>query len=99
MIIKTQYGVHDLQPRRGEYTQGGLGIHLYEKGEPFCALTVWLEPLADPTEAFVDTNNFPEAEEFIRIHKLGTFTGTTAYSGFCEYPLYRFDLSKIVVKL
>lgn len=28
MIIKTQYGVHDLQPRRGEYTQGGLGIHL-----------------------------------------------------------------------
>lgn len=47
----------------------------------------------------MDTNNFPEAEEFIRIHELGTFTGTTAYSGFCEYPLYRFDLSKIIVKL
>ena len=39
---------------------------------------------------YVDTNNMPSAEKFIRENNLGEFTGEVEYSGFCEYPLYKF---------
>ena len=48
----------------------------------------------NPDEAYVDTNNIPEAPGFIIENKLGEPTGDYAASGFCMYPLYRFNLDK-----
>ena len=40
--------------------------------------------------AYVDTNNMPNAEQFIEENKLGEFVGKYKMSGFCCYPLYKF---------
>ena len=40
--------------------------------------------------AYVDTNNMPNAEDFINENKLGEFAGEYKNSGFCWYPLYKF---------
>lgn len=45
--------------------------------------------------AFVDTNNFPEAEGLIYQLGIGRDTGISVLSGYCFYPLYRFDIQKI----
>jgi len=46
--------------------------------------------------AFVDVNNLPEAEDFIKEYGLGKFTGSYGASGFVDdYPLYEFDLERI----
>lgn len=69
-----------------------------EKGEPFANLTVNIKDSmiwADETTAFVDTNNCPWAEEFIAENKLGKYMGIRGASGFCTYPLYKFNLKKL----
>ena len=71
-----------------------LVVHGGEE-EPYEVLTVNLGPLFDPTLGFVDTNNFPEAEQFIKEYKLGEPTGITRVSGFCVYPLYKFDMEEV----
>ena len=43
----------------------------------------------------VDINTCPWAEEFIKTNKLGIPCGVTITSGYCEYPLYIFDLDKL----
>ena len=45
--------------------------------------------------AYLDTNNIPEVEEFVTKNKLEEFTGMRKQSGYCTYPLYRFDMAKI----
>jgi len=42
--------------------------------------------------AYVDTNNCPWAEDFLKENGIAEPTGQTGISGFCEYPLYKFDL-------
>lgn len=37
----------------------------------------------------------PEMEKFIKDNDLGEFTGLTLRSGFCEYPLYVFNVDKL----
>lgn len=65
-------------------------------GEPFATLTVNLEnSKLTKGYAFVDTNNCPWAEEFIKENNLGEFTGATRQQGYCVYPLYRFNTDKI----
>lgn len=49
----------------------------------------------DKSLAFIDTNNVPWAEEYIQKHHLGEKTGYYGMSGYCTYPEYRFDLSKL----
>lgn len=67
-----------------------------EDGEDFGDLTVNLVREHCPEGcAFVDTNNCPWAEEFINKNHLGEFLGTYGYSGYCSYPLYKFDMKKI----
>lgn len=62
-------------------------------GEPFAVLTVNLcDGMANEEYAYVDTNNCPWAEEFIKENNLGTPTGLMGYSGYCSYPLYLFSL-------
>lgn len=46
-------------------------------------------------EAYVDTNNMPNAELFIKEYKLGKPTGELKQSGFCFYPKYKFDMEQV----
>ena len=53
------------------------------------------DTMASKDTAFVDTNNCAWAEEFIKENNLGEPTGYIGRSGFCSYPLYRFNLDKM----
>jgi len=44
------------------------------------------------TLAFVDTNNCPWAEEFLKDNNIAEDTRISMPSGFCNYPLYKFNL-------
>lgn len=76
---------------------GSLAIMLETiGGEPFTTLTVNLsDGVAENEYQYLDTNNNPWAEKFIKDNGLGTPTGIMGYSGFCEYPLYRFNLEAL----
>ena len=39
--------------------------------------------------------DMPDIEKFITDNDLGEFTGFTQRSGFCEYPLYLFNVDKL----
>lgn len=43
--------------------------------------------------AFIDTNNCSWAEDMLKKQKFAKKTRNRACSGFCDYPLYKFDLS------
>ena len=58
--------------------------------EPYGRLTVNFDEKLPANHAYVDTNNMPNAEDFINENKLGEFTGKYKISGFCCYPLYKF---------
>ena len=66
---------------------------------PFATLTVNLcQPsYQNDTDAFVDTNNNPFAEEFIEKNKIGMSLDLVGSSGYCLYPLYRFNLEALTV--
>lgn len=63
--------------------------------ENFATMTTNLVSLGDPEAAYVDTNNCPWAEEFITRTGIGIPSGLTRKSGFCEYPLYYFNVDTI----
>ena len=68
---------------------GTLALMLTHRNGDIDVLTVNLgNPFQSETRAFLDTNNYPDAESFILENGLGTATGITARSGFCLYPLY-----------
>lgn len=77
---------------------GALAVKLYSRTVgPYATLTVNL-PESDDLEyghAFVDVNNCPWAKEFIKKYELGYFANKYASSGWCTYPLYKFDVSKL----
>ena len=92
-----KYGDFELVVNEYAY-DNSLYIGLVKDNEPYTDLTVCLGEnsyIYGLNQAYVDTNNFPEAEEFIKKHKLGKHTGLFGFSGFCKYPLYEFDLEKI----
>lgn len=97
--VKTFYGEYNVVLTGAHYTHGNrLAIQLVDPEEgPFATLTVNLpdNSVSVIGATFVDTNNCPWAIEFIRENELGTFTGNFGFSGYCAYPEYLFDLSKI----
>ena len=72
-----------------------LAICLLEEGFPFATITVNLDEKLAPDFAFVDVNNCPWAEDFIKDNKLGHCAGVWKGSGYCKYPLYKFNLKEI----
>ena len=101
MFELTSYGnTYNVILHKETYQNGGLALRLDYFDEdmqgwlPYVNLTVNLGRL-NHGYAYVDINNFPEAEEFIEKNHLGVPTGKICCSGFCFYPLYQFDLSKI----
>ena len=93
---------------RRHYTyDNSLAIELVDSKDEqsFAILTVNLSdaleevmegiPLPHNVQA-VDVNNCPWAEDFIKDNNLGKPLGVYITSGFCTYPLYIFDLDKLV---
>ena len=74
-----------------------MHIDLIEQGnrEPYSNLTVNLGRKVPAYCAYIDTNNLPEAIQFIEEHNLGEFTNIVGLSGFCEYPLYMFHPDRL----
>lgn len=98
--VNTEFGHYDVILTEEEYTRGGLAIEMItvENGvpeEPFTRLTVCLLPLDTKDKAaFVDTNNNPWAKKFLKENGLATDTGKSMSSGYCTYPLYKFNTEK-----
>lgn len=65
----------------GMESYGDLTVNLVDKAPDYCA--------------YVDMNNMPELEKFIEDNELGEFTGLMQRRGFCEYPLYLFNVDKL----
>lgn len=65
-----------------------------EYPEPYGNITVNLGTVPDYC-GYVDTNNMPEMENFIMENDLGDYCGISKQSGFCEYPLYVFNVDKL----
>ena len=63
--------------------------------EPFGDVTVNIAAPAPDYCGYLDTNNLSNVENFIRENDLGEFTGLTGRSGYCEYPLYLFNVDKL----
>lgn len=79
--------------RKGEYNiGGGLAIEMItDEGEDFATLTVNLGFGAKEGCAFIDTNNCGWALDFLLENGIASDTGITQSSGFCIYPLYKFN--------
>lgn len=98
MIVKTSDNIYEVEVFRTSYANNdSLAVFLETTdGEPFCRLTVNLpDSIASEDYQYVDTNNIPWALDFIESNDLGVNTGIVGYSGFCEYPLVKFNLDKI----
>ena len=93
------YGeTYNLEAKTANYSNNdSLEVMLEtDEGEPFTILTVNLcDGVANKEYQYVDTNNNPWAEEFIKKNNLGWPTGIIGFSGFCQYPLYRFNLEAL----
>lgn len=97
-MLINQYGhTYDVTIRKTKYQyNGNLAIVLWCKdGEPYGNLTTNLDEKLPPDMAYVDTNNMPDAERFIKENDLGEDTGIIAKSGYCSYPLYKFNIDKM----
>lgn len=77
------------------FNNNNLALIMHGEEEPYAVMTVNLGVLFDKTMAFIDTNNFPEAIKIIEEYKLGEPTDITRVSGFCVYPLYKFNLEEV----
>lgn len=74
-----------------------IGLMCNEDGyeEPFGDVTVNLSVAAPNYCGYLNVNDMPDIEKFITDNDLGEFTGFTQRSGFCEYPLYLFNVDKL----
>ena len=74
-----------------------IGLITNEDGypEPFADVTVNIDAPAPNYCGYLDTNNLSNVERFVCENDLGEFTGLTGRSGFCEYPLYLFNVDKL----
>lgn len=98
MKYKTEWGeTYEVEVLRSRYMNNeSLAVVLIcDTGEPFTTLSVNLNEDLKPNQAYLDTNNNPTAEAFIKENGLGKPTGSYGYSGYCSYPLYEFNIDKI----
>lgn len=95
-----RFGKEEIALNMSTYAMNGnmyIGLDSMDCGfpEPFADLTVNLcEPLL-PYQAYVDTNNLPEAELLIKSIGIGEPTGEMRTSGLSTYPLYKFNKEKL----
>ena len=92
-------------PHIDKYTNNdtlAIVLMLQNNYEKFCNLTVNLPQYTQVLKSFgfeyqfVDTNGFPNAIKFIVDNKLGELTHMRGYSGYCEYPVVKFNLKEFI---
>lgn len=101
LIYHSKYGGDSkIQLEIQQYANNGrLAISMTtnedEFPEPYGSLTVNIDAAAPDYCAYLDINNLSNAEKFVTENGLGEFTGITARSGYCEFPLYMFNVNKL----
>ena len=98
MEVKTQFATYkDCWLQTDHYlADSSLVIDIVNPDDHIARITTCLDRLTvHEDEAYVDTNNCPWAEGFIHRYRLGEDTQICAQSGFCTYPLYKFDMDRI----
>lgn len=96
-------GVPDCYLIKEEYRYGrSLALLVFSLSEgPMARITTNITGSRYPkarlgrNEAFLDTNNCPEALELVERLGIGRFTGIMGQSGYCIYPLYEFDMTEL----
>ena len=96
-VVKTEFGDYKVKVVKDKYMNNdALALLLLEEdGEEFAVLTVNIDGVAHDNLSYVDTNNSKWAIEFIEENKLGEDTGEIGFSGYCVYPLFKFNEDKI----
>lgn len=81
----------------GKYRGGNIAIQIMSESEgPYATITVNLDtPPTGEGEAFVDVNNCPWSVDLIEQLKIGKYAGKVRQSGFCYYPLFKFDMAAL----
>ena len=100
MEYQAPWGTETVQLEINSYmNNNGLYIGMLSKEEdgfePYGDMTVNLTEKAPDYCAYLDTNNLSGIEKFVVDNDLGEFTGFTQRSGFCEFPLYMFNVDKL----
>ena len=84
--------------RKSRYRDNNsLALLMYHNNELYTVMTKNLISsfLCDDDCQYIDTNNNPELPDLLKKTKLGVPLGFKERSGFCEYPLYKFDLTDV----
>ena len=103
MKYRTPFSEYDVTLKRSTYqTNKTLAVCMFDEtdGSPVATITVNIDDLfvkANAEEAFVDTNNCPGIEQFLIENDIAEPVGIYGMSGYCTYPLYRFNIDKIPV--
>lgn len=97
--VKTNYATYtDCIVRVGKYQMDdSIAVEIFSirKG-PVARITVCLcDPTLEENEAYVDTNNCPWVVDFLEAKGLAKPTGRKGCSGYCIYPVMKFDREKI----
>lgn len=101
--LKTDYGQERVFLYVAHYRDNNsLAVEaVCTNGEPYATITVNLPApasfLADAHRAYVDTNNCPWAPAFLEENGLASPEDIVGRSGYCEYPLYNFNLDQLTL--
>ncbi len=99
MTIRTEFRVYDgVYLKVGKYlADNSVAIEAWNRQNgPIATITVCLcDRSLGEGEAYIDTNNCPWAIGFIEHEGLGKRTGKMGRSGYCTYPVVRFDMQKV----
>lgn len=93
-----QYRFRDMDVvlKKVTYRNGGsmaVTMNTQDDEDGYAVVTVNLShPLQRGEYAFVDTNNLSGIDDWLEENGIAEFTGITARSGFCTYPLMKFNL-------
>lgn len=81
-----------------QYADNGaiyVGLMDCDEGVPFGDVTVNLAGKVSEFYGYLDTNNLSDLCSFIENNGLGEFAGKIGVSGYCRYPLYKFNREKL----
>lgn len=98
-FLGTDYNIRLIEKHYA--SNGNLALEAYtDEGEPFAMISTNIEGALTPAEGkdhiCLDDNNLP-IKSFDNLMNAGVLipTGRHVQSGFCNYPIYKVDLSKI----
>ena len=98
IVYETPYCRYECSVVIDKYVaNNGLSISLWnEEDGPIARITTCLLSYQiGKDEAFVDTNNNPGIMGIIEKYNLGKPTGDIGYSGYCAYPVVKFNMAEL----